>query len=115
MISDKRELALHYYKKIHSILQANICVFEVTYHSIGIGFLIQKAIDEQKPSIILYHHGHISFFISGVVDDNIKVFEYNNLNYKDILKEALDNAARKVRNKYLVAYNRKNVDIPITI
>ena len=112
MTKDKKELVMHYFKKMHSLYEADICVFETTYHSIGIGFLIQKAIEEGKPTIILYYQGYVSFFISGVVNDKIEVFQYNDINYKQIIRKALEDASRKIKNRYLSLLNQKSFDVP---
>ncbi len=96
MLSDRRELILHYYKKLNAIYKSDICIFETTYHSIGIGFLIQKAINEEKPTIVFHYEGKLSFFISGIVDKNLSIYEYNENNYRDVVKKAMEESRNKI-------------------
>jgi hypothetical protein len=84
-----------YQKKINGINLSDICVFETSIHSIGVGFLIQKALDQSKPVIVLYYKKNIPYFLSGVEDDKLLSVSYDETNYKRVLKKSLDQAREK--------------------
>lgn len=94
-----REAYVNWYqKKIESINQSDICIFETSIHSLGIGFLIQRALEYSKPVIVLYYEDNIPYFLSGVEDEKLIVRQYTNKNYKEIIKKALE-VAREKRDK----------------
>lgn len=84
-----------YNKKIKRIKEADICIFETSIHSLGIGFLIKEALEAGKPTIVLYYRDKTPYFISGSKDEKLLVQSYNEENYQDVLKESLDKAREK--------------------
>lgn len=87
-----------YERNIKGIKQADICVFETSVHSLTVGFLVNKALESGKPTIVLFYRDNIPYFISGIDDDKLIVKEYNEKNVKKIVKEAID-IARERRDK----------------
>lgn len=96
-----------YHKKINTIKEADICIFEVSTHSLSIGFVIQKALEFNKPTIVLYMKGYVPHFLSGVENEKIllKEYEANSLEEKlqESLKEALD--LREKRFNFFISPN----------
>lgn len=88
----------HYEKKMKAIKNADICIFETTVHSLGIGFLIQKALDDGKPVISLYYKDNQPYFLSGLKDERFILKSYNDESLTMVLKEALE-TARERRDK----------------
>lgn len=88
----------HFKNKIKAIQGADICIFEVSHHSLGVGFAIEKALELNKPTIILYYKTNIPYFLSGVDDEKLIVLEYSEKTIKKVIKDALDNA-RERRDK----------------
>lgn len=88
----------HYQKKMKAIKEADICIFEASFHSLGIGFLIQKALENSKPTIALYYEDKVPYFLSGAEDEKLLVRSYNDKNYKKTVQEVLD-FARERRDK----------------
>jgi len=84
-----------YQKKIESINKSDICIFETSVHSLGIGFLIQRALDIGKPVIVLYFANNIPYFLSGIEDEKLIVKSYDEKNYKKVIKDALEKAREK--------------------
>jgi hypothetical protein len=81
-----------YHKKINTIKDADICIFEVSTHSLSIGFVIQKALEFYKPTIVLYMKGYIPHFLSGVENEKIILKEYGMETLEKQLQEALQEA-----------------------
>lgn len=74
---------------ITQIKKADICVYEVSAHSLGVGFIIQKSLELCKPTIILYQKGFTPYFLAGVKDEKLIICEYQEKNLKRVLKSAL--------------------------
>jgi len=89
MKKGKEAYTEHYEKKIKALKEADICIFETSIHSLGVGFLIQKAIEYDKPVIVLYYGNRIPFFLSGINDEKFVIKSYNIKNIKQVLVEAL--------------------------
>lgn len=82
-----------YLQKISLLKKADICVFETSNHSLGIGFLIEKALAYSKPVIVLYYKSNIPHFISGVDNEKLIVKSYSEINLNKVLETALDTAS----------------------
>lgn len=94
----EEEYVRHSLKVIKSVQMADICVFEVTCHSIGVGFCIEKSLEMNKPTVVLYFENNRPIFLSGVDDEKLLVREYTNGNYKKVIREALK-IARERRDR----------------
>lgn len=89
------EYTQHKMKLIHA---ADICVFETSLHSSGIGFLVKESLQEGKPTIVLFFEKQMPYFIAGIDDDKLIIHSYNKNNLKKVIKETLD-IAREHRDK----------------
>jgi hypothetical protein len=87
-----------YQKKINSIQEAEVCVFETTISSSTIGYLIKKSLDIGKPTIVLYLKDNLPHFLLNVKEEKLIIRNYTNQNLKNIIKETLIQANR-FRNK----------------
>lgn len=81
-----------YNKKIDSIKQADICVFEASTHSLSIGFVIQKSLEFNKPTIVLYLKDRKPLFFSGLENDKLILQEYEEDTLEKKLSLALQDA-----------------------
>lgn len=86
-----------YQRKIKHIQEADLCIFECTLHSLSIGFLIEKAMSLNKPTIVLYLEDNIPHFLAGVENDKLIVSSYKKENLIQILKNAIEQA-RDIRD-----------------
>lgn len=94
-------------KILHKIKECDVVVAEVSYSSMGVGFLISSALDFQKPTILLYK-GQKPTNILSILEENDKMVV---LEYKDdsdltkLLKDSLEYAAEKqdVRFNFFVS------------
>jgi len=87
-----------YKQKISNIRQADICVFECSLHSLSIGFIIEKALDANKPTIVLYFNENVPYFLTGIQDKKLIIKNYNDKNLDKVLKESLQQA-KQFRDK----------------
>lgn len=88
----------HYRNKMQAIHDADICVFETSSHSLGIGYLVEKSLTYGKPTIVLYYKEYVPYFLSGVDNEKLIVRSYDDKNYKEIVQETLE-LARERRDK----------------
>jgi len=82
----------YYDNTIKSIKQADICVFETSYPSLGVGHLINQALSNGKPVITMYTNGKKPFMLDSAEIDKITLLEYDNENLETVLSYALEYA-----------------------
>lgn len=95
MTQSKKAHAQHFETKMQSVRKADICIFEASFHSLGIGFLIQKTLDDGKPCIVLYSKDSIPIFLSGARHEKLIVKQYIDSTLKKVLKSALTTAKER--------------------
>ncbi len=81
-----------YNKKIDMIQKSDMCIFETSTHSLSIGFIIQKALEFNKPTIVLYIKDHKPLFFSGVDNEKLILQEYDEKNLETQLSSAIQDA-----------------------
>lgn len=74
--------------------KADICVFETSFQSLAAGYLIDKAVEAGKPTIVLYKE-NIPHILSVIDDEKLIVKNYDEKSLKKILKAALEQAREK--------------------
>ncbi|MBP6993778.1 hypothetical protein KBB12_00870 [Candidatus Woesebacteria bacterium] len=89
-----------YKKKMKQLQQADVCVFEVSLHSLSIGFQIEKAIHYLKPTIVLYLEENKPYFLDGIEDEKFILRSYNDSNIQEVLKECFDIAQKKKEQRF---------------
>lgn len=82
----------YYSNTIGAIKKADICIFEVTFPSLGVGHLINQALISGKPVIAMYTNGKKPFMLDSAEIDKITLVEYHNKNLETVLSSALDYA-----------------------
>jgi len=79
-----------YDKLTKQIRKADICVFEVSLHSLGIGYCVNLALDMGKPVVILHVKDKKPVLFQGIKDKRMQIYEYNLNNLERVLKDALE-------------------------
>lgn len=87
-----------YNENIKSMQEADIMVFEGSLPSLSMGFLIQKAVSMNKPTIVLYLKDNTPVLLVDHVEEKLIVKSYSDDNLKDVVKESLDQAT-EIRDK----------------
>lgn len=85
-----KQFAKLYKILISQIKKADICIFEVSLHSLGIGYCINLALDMGKPVIALCLQGKEPIFFQNMQNERFILSEYNRKNLKKVLKNSLD-------------------------
>lgn len=93
LISAPQKVKIDNYKmSVDCVKDADIVVMEVSGHSVSIGYLIGKALENSKPVIALYKKGHTPVFLKGIVDQKLIFVEYDENNYLSVIDTALKKA-----------------------
>lgn len=89
---DHKKQTEFYNKKITAIQKADLCIFEASTHSLSIGFVIHKALEFNKPTIVLHIEDHKPLFFSGVDNEKLMLQEYDEKNLDSQLASAVQDA-----------------------
>jgi len=73
-------------EKIHN---ADICIFECSFQSLSVGYLIEKALELDKPVVGLCLVDHIPDFLVGLENEKFQLVEYDKDNLSDLLKASI--------------------------
>ena len=99
MESGGREAYVSYFKRKEECIQkADICIFEVSVPTLGLGFVTERAVKYGKPTIVLYYKDNIPYFVSGVENEKLIVRSYDENTIHEVLQESLQ-LARERRDK----------------
>lgn len=100
------------YRKIFSnkmtlVEKADVCIFEVSNRSIGVGFLIQRAIEKNKPTLVLYQKGYKSYFLESLDVDYLTVREYTKNNLTKVLMDSVKKIMKTKESRFNFYANPK--------
>jgi len=98
--SGKGQVPVYYDTIINSLKKADIVVFEASFPSIGVGLLLDMALDLGKGVVALHMKGKFPFFLGGVRDDKLAIEEYTIDNLKKILKISLEYSADQMDTRF---------------
>lgn len=87
-----------YSRKLESIQQADMCVFECSINSLSIGFQIEKSLEFNKPTLLLYKDDHVPQFLAGINEDKLIITSYNDANLEEKLSDNVS-LAQNLREK----------------
>ena len=94
IVSETSDEAASWYKGfLKSVAKADICVFEVSHPSTGIGHEVAMALNTNKPVIALHVKGRRPFVLESINQDKLQVIQYEPNNLKSTLEAALDYAS----------------------
>lgn len=82
-----------YNETVSNIKNSDVCIFETSIPSLGVGHLLSMALQLNKPVIALYYGDNIPSFFSKLSDDKIQLLNYSLDNINEILYDAIDYAA----------------------
>lgn len=94
------EVVKHYQRTMSDLKKSDILVAEVSTHSMSMGFLINKALEQNKFVLALYLPDHKPFFLSGIENDKLLTSEYTKNNIEKVIKEAFDRAVELTDTRF---------------
>jgi hypothetical protein len=83
-----------------SLRVADINIFECSLPSLGTGYQVEKSLQFNKPTIVLYLNDHIPHFLAGVKDEKLVLKSVNEKNIKDVLSSALNEARQRADKRF---------------
>lgn len=86
---------------VGKLREADVNVFECSEQSFTIGYLVQKSLDLNKPTIALYEENHQpSYFLLGSQDEKLIIRSYSKENVEKVIDEALENATNVADKRF---------------
>jgi len=73
-------------------------VFYCSFGSLSIGFIIERSLEFNKPTIVLYYKDNLPFFLSGIKDEKVIVMKYDDDTIVQVVEKALQ-IASELRDK----------------
>ena len=95
---DKEVFVKLYRDKLKAVQEADVCIFETTVPSFGVGYLVAKSLELNKPTIVLYFKDNTPYFLLGINNEKLIARNYNDSNLNKILEEAYK-TANQLRDK----------------
>lgn len=92
---DNKKVPVYYEEILDSLRKAEVVVFEASLHSIGVGLLIREALALAKGVVVLYMKGRTPFFLEGVKDERLVMYEYTKDTIPDVISSSFDYIAGK--------------------
>lgn len=103
-----KNFAQFYKTLITQIKKADVCVFETSLHSLGIGYCVDLALQMNKPVVILYKKDCNPIFFKGIKSEKLQLYEYeSSQDLKEVLKDALEIARGLIDIRFTFFINPK--------
>jgi len=96
--SDRKAFVEFYQTELEKIQKADINIFDCSFGSLSIGFIIEKSLEYNKPTIVLYYKDNVPFFLTGAQDDKLIMASYNDENITEVTQKTLETAS-ELRDK----------------
>lgn len=81
-----------YAKEIEYLKSSDVNVLECSNASLGVGYLVNKSIEFNKPTVILFRDGHTPYLLAGISDDKVILKKVKDGSVLPSLKDALEEA-----------------------
>lgn len=81
-----------YKENLELIKEADVVVFECSFNSLSIGFMVEKALEMNKPTIVLYLKEHTPYFLAGTKEDKLIAKSYTKDDLEKIVDKVIDEA-----------------------
>jgi hypothetical protein len=95
------ELDDHHKKTVLAIKKADVCVFEVSSHSLSVGYLVNLSLENGKVVILLTQSVELPTIFRAIKSDKLITAHYNDKNIEKVLEDAL----KKAKNVTDVRFN----------
>ena len=110
-IPDITDIKIIYKECMLAIREADLVIVEDTISNFSTGHQITAAIEQQKPTLVLWQgpkHRHFkSMFIHGINCDFLEIKEYNITNYKEIITNFCNKYEdAKLKNRFHLVLNQ---------
>lgn len=90
----------YFNQTIETLKSSDINVFECTSPSLGIGFQVEKSLEYNKPTVILYFKGHIPHFFAGTDNEKMILREYTVETAKSVIESSIEDAKHMADKRF---------------
>jgi hypothetical protein len=97
---ERKACVENYENHIRQIKEADLVVFECSVPSLSVGFLVEKALGMNKPTIVLYLEDNLPYFLMGNEEDKLIVKAYNEKNLAQVVKDSLQEARQRADTRF---------------
>lgn len=84
----KANIELFKEKMLH-LHESDVNIFDCSYHSLSTGYLIEKSLVLNKPTVVLYYKNNESYLLEGADNEKLIVRSYNEKNISKIIREVI--------------------------
>jgi len=95
----KRYIEL-YKNSMQNIKKADVNIFECSLPSLSVGFMIEKSLEINKPTVALYLKDNIPFFLEGINEEKLIVKSYNDSTLETVISEAIEEAKNQSDKRF---------------
>lgn len=110
-LGNRKDQIQLYEQAIEHIKTSNIVILEISVHSLSMGYVLNRSLEEGKPVISLYQHGYKPYFALGIENDKLQVVEYSKTNIKNVLKIAINYAKEQQDVRFTMLLSPKLVKL----
>ena len=89
-----------FYETLDNLKLADVNIFDGSLPSLGVGFLVQKSLEINKPTIVLYLKGQTPHFLMSAKDEKLIIKSTTGKDLKKVLREALDEAKTRADKRF---------------
>jgi len=90
----------NYLNILKCIKRADMVVMEISGHSVSMGYILSKALEENKPVIAMYTADMDPVFVKGIVNHKLILAEYNKTNLEQVISESINKAKSLVDMRF---------------
>ncbi|MCA9368881.1 MAG: hypothetical protein H6773_03195 [Pseudomonadales bacterium] len=94
------EKKLRYKNAMRHTQLADIVILEVSTHSLTMGYLLNVALQNNKPIILLHLRNRLPAFAEGIEKSKLQIWEYSMKDIDVILSESLEQAKKDVTTRF---------------
>ncbi len=86
---------------LRKMRESDVNIFECSEQSFTIGYLVQKSLDLNKPTLALFEENHQpSYFLMGSQDEKLIIQSYNKENIEKVIDTCLDTAVNVADKRF---------------
>lgn len=77
-------------KTVDLVKKADVIVLEISVPSLSMGYVMDRALEEEKPVILLYLEGVNPYFAGGIQNERLQVLSYTPETIKQVLARTIE-------------------------
>jgi 2'-deoxynucleoside 5'-phosphate N-hydrolase len=91
-----KERIEHYKRTMNYVKKSDLVIVEVSEHSMSMGYIVNKALEMNKPVIALYEKGNEPYFFGGIEETKVQKVEYDAWDLDKVVGEVIENSKNSI-------------------